>query len=124
MATTFVVESHICSHTTTITSTNEGGKFCINVDSSCSRIKDYALKIPPLTLKEIIKTFCDNPIYTIASSNRIDPNCLVPCGISYCMWTEAGLISKNLLARFDRQYIRYVDQSKGAPGHANRGHSR
>ncbi len=113
MTTTFVVESHICSHMATITSTTEDGKIHINVDSTCSRIRDYAPKIPPLSLRELIKTFCENPIYVIASSNRIDPDCLVPCGIAYCAWAEAGLISKSLLARFDRQCILYVDPSKG-----------
>jgi len=113
MVTKFIVESHVCSHTTTITSDTDGGRVNIKVDSTCKRIGDYAQQIPVLTFKELIKTFCENPIYIIASSSRIDPNCLVPCGIAYCAWTEAGLVAKSLLARFDRQCIVYVNPSKG-----------
>lgn len=112
MTTKFVVESHICNHTTTITSEMKNGKVTVAVDSTCKKIADYSKGLLPMGFKDLMKTFCDNPIYLVASSNHIDPNCLVPCGVSYCAWTEAGLVAKSLLARFDRQSIRYVDPSK------------
>ncbi len=112
MTTKFVVESHVCNHMTTITSEMKDNKVTIKVDSTCKKIADYSKGLSPMGFRDLMKTFCDNPIYIIASSNHIDPNCLVPCGISYCAWTEAGMVAKSLLARFDHQCIRYIDPLK------------
>lgn len=82
----------------------------MTIESSCVKIMDYALLIKKLTIKEIAKDIMNNPIYIKASESRLEPNCLVPCGVAFCAWTEAGMVSKNLLSRMPAQCIVFKNE--------------
>lgn len=104
MTTTFMINS-ICDHNTKITAYLNGSVIDVTMESSCGKIMDYAPLIKKLTIKEIARDIINNPIYIKASESRLEPNCLVPCGVAFCTWAEAGLVSKNLLSRMPAQCI-------------------
>ncbi|MEM3366235.1 MAG: hypothetical protein QXM93_07425 [Candidatus Methanomethyliaceae archaeon] len=104
MTTTFTINS-ICDHATKITASLNGSIIDVKIESTCEKIRDYANLIKKLTIREIAREILNNPIYTKASESRLEPNCLVPCGVAFCTWTEAGMVSKNLLSRMPAQCI-------------------
>ncbi|MCX8181869.1 MAG: hypothetical protein N3D12_01995 [Candidatus Methanomethyliaceae archaeon] len=104
MTTTFVINS-ICDHDVKITASLNGSIIEVELESTCKKIRDYASLINKLAIREIAREILNNPIYIKASESRIDPNCLVPCGVAFCTWTEAGMVSKNLLSRMPAQCI-------------------
>ena len=77
----------------------------MELDSTCEKIREYAKLVKNLTIRDIAKDIIHNPIYIKASDSRLEPNCLVPCGVAFCTWAEAGLISKTLLSRNPSQCI-------------------
>ncbi|MGQ9759271.1 MAG: DUF6951 family protein [Candidatus Methanomethylicaceae archaeon] len=106
MTTTFEVTT-ICDHLTKITATLVGTKIKVTMDSTCKKIQHYGLLLHELSVKEIAKDIINNSIYQKAAEARLEPNCLVPCGVAFCTWTEAGLVSRNLLSRSPSQCITY-----------------
>lgn len=75
------------------------------IDSSCEKIQYYGALIEKMKLKDIAMEILRNPIYVNASKAKLHPNCLVPCGVAFCTWAEAGLLSKNLLSKFPSQCL-------------------
>jgi len=108
--TTFAVTT-ICNHRTNITAELVGSKIKVDMESTCPRIKKYAETLREIRLKEINNLIQEHPIYVKASASHIDPNCLVPCGVAFCAWTEAGMVSKNLLSRYPSQCVTYSSGS-------------
>ncbi len=100
----FIISS-ICGNTTEIFAELKKDYVNISINSTCKKIIDYSLLIKELYLKDVFTEILKNKIYIKASEAKLEPTCLVPCGISYAAWTEFGLISKNLLSKFPSQCI-------------------
>lgn len=77
----------------------------VEIDSTCKMVNEYSALIKEISLKEIARAMMNNPIYIRASEVRIHPNCLVPCGVAYATWTEAGMIAMSLLSHHKSQCI-------------------
>ncbi|MEJ5292937.1 MAG: hypothetical protein WHS82_04985 [Candidatus Methanosuratincola sp.] len=107
--TTFLLDSTVCNHKSRVVATFDAGAILFAVESSCPLVKEFAraLSSSPLKVRDITKKICENPIYIKATENSLHPNCIVPCGVAMCAWTEAGLVSKTLLERFPAQCVRY-----------------
>jgi thiamine kinase-like enzyme len=113
MTTTFTSDNLRCAHKTKIVAEKwEGGKIAISITSSCKDIQRYAKIMKEIHVRDIAKRIQENPIYVIASP-VVGPECAVPCAVISAVWTEAGLVSKNLLKRFDTITIKYVEEPSG-----------
>lgn len=109
MATSFLLDSNVCNHKSRVVATFEAGAISFAVESSCPLVNEFgkSLSLLPLKVREITRRICENPIYIKATENNLHPNCVVPCGVVMCAWTEAGLVSKTLLERFPSQCVTY-----------------
>jgi hypothetical protein len=107
MTTTFMSESLRCAHKTRIvTEMKDGGKISIAITSSCKDVQRYAKVMTEIQTKDIAKKIMENPVYLTASP-IVGPECLVPCAVISAVWAEAGLVSKNLLRKYDSMCIKY-----------------
>jgi len=109
MTTVFEVKSSICSNTTTIVAEKiDSARIAISLETSCPKIKEYSEQIRELKFFDICKGFTENPIYVIAASTPLTPNCLVPCGVVMAAWTEVEMMSKNLLRSVEPHSIKFI----------------
>ncbi len=109
MATSFLLDSNVCNHKSRVVASFEDSAISFSVESTCPLVNDFgrSLSMSPLKVKEITRRICANPIYVKATESNLHPNCIVPCGVAMCAWTEAGLVSKTLLERFPSQCVTY-----------------
>lgn len=101
----FVISS-ICGHNTEISANSKDGKSLkVKIITTCKKVEEYSKMIENLTLMEVSSPIMDNKIYLKASEARLEPTCLIPCGVAYAAWAELGLISKRLLSQSPSQCI-------------------
>jgi hypothetical protein len=107
MPTIFSVDTGRCGHKATVKAEiANGGKINITITSTCEMVKRYGNLLKVIDVKDLAKHIVNNPVYTAASST-VGPECLVPCAVISATWTEAGMISKNLLKRYPSSCFRY-----------------
>jgi hypothetical protein len=115
MTTTFTADNLRCAHKTKIVAEKkEGGKISVSITSSCKDIQLYSKAMKEIHVRDIAKRIQENPVYMIASP-VVGPECAVPCAVISAVWTEAGLVSKNLLKKFDTITIKYVEEPPSRP---------
>ena len=109
MPTVFSVDPGRCSQKTEVRAEiAEGGKIKVRITSSCKNVQRYSEKLTEVSIKDISKPILSNPIY-IAANSSIGPECLVPCGVVAAVWTEGGMISKNLLKNYPNSCVKYEE---------------
>jgi len=115
MPTVFLVDSGRCGWKTRIKAElASGGKIMVAIDSTCANVKKYGEALKEVSMRDIGKPIMTNPVY-IAANGTVGPECLVPCAVISTVWTEAGLVSKNLLKRFSSMCITYDAGAEGNP---------
>ena len=115
MPTVFSVDSGRCDRRSRIkTEMAGGGKIKVTIVSTCPDVRKYAEKMKELSIRDIAKSILENPIYQTASGT-VGPECLVPCALVSAAWTEAGMVSKNLLKRYNNMCIRFEDTEELPP---------
>jgi len=108
MPTLFSVDSGRCGRESQVVAElMKGGKIKVTITSTCPEVKRYGENFKEVEIKDIAKPAPVNPIYTVAASSGVGPECLVPCAVVSATWTEAGMVSKNLLARFSTMCMKY-----------------
>ncbi len=111
ITTVFTSESLRCAHRTRIAAEMKGqGKISIDITSSCKDVQQYAKLMTEIGTRDIAKKIIENPVY-LTASKTVGPECLVPCAVISAVWAEAGLVSKNLLKRFDTMCIKYEGEN-------------
>jgi len=109
MTTVFEVNSSLCGNKTQITAELvEKSKIKINIESTCPKVKKYAELLNDLGVRELVSSMIDNPVYIKAAHAKITPDCLIPSGAMLTAWTEAGMVSKNLLKKCGPQCIIFI----------------
>lgn len=115
MTTTFTTDSMRCDHKTKIVAEmKEGGKISIAITSSCRDVQHYAKAMREVQARDIAKNILENPVY-VAASSTVGPECPVPCAVISAIWAEGGLISKNLLKKYDTITIKYEESRPVQP---------
>jgi len=118
MTSVFKVDSGRCDKRTTITAETAGpGRILIKISTNCAQVKLFGEALGELGIKDLTKHMMTNPVY-VAADRTVGPECLVPCGVISAAWTEAGLVSKNLLKRYGTMSIDYVGESLPDPQQA------
>lgn len=113
MPSTFSVDSSICGHKTNITATMaEKHIIGMAMVSTCPMVRKFAEIFQEISMVDLGKRFIENPIYRRASESGIHPNCLVPCAVAFCTWTEAGMIARNLLSSHRSQCTEHHNENK------------
>lgn len=109
MTTTFTADNMRCGHKTKIVAElMQGGRISVKISSSCKDVQRYAGALTEVQIRDIAKKILENPVYSTASP-YVGPECPVPCAVVSAVWTEAGLVSKNLLRKYDTIAIKYID---------------
>ena len=111
MTTIFSVDSGRCAHKTKVKAdVLAGGKIAVSIETSCENVKKYSELLKEVNTRDLLKPIITNPIYVVASG-AVGPECPVPCAVVSCTWTEAGMVSKNLLKQFRNMCISYEDET-------------
>lgn len=112
MPSVFKVDSGRCDRRTTIRAELAGaGSVRVKIVTDCPQVRMFGEALGEMSIRDLTKHVLSNPVY-MAADRTVGPECLVPCGVISAVWTEAGLVSKNILKRFGSMSINYVGDSE------------
>ncbi|MBS3970659.1 MAG: hypothetical protein KGZ94_11175 [Clostridia bacterium] len=86
------INGGICGFTTKVTSTDEGGKIKLSIETDCPNVKKLAEELTEVDpFNEVFKRATSTKTYELASKHLPHPACIVPCGILKAVEIEANL---------------------------------
>lgn len=87
------VNMRLCDKTHKITVTpGDDGNFNVHIASDCDHVKQYAERIPTITMDDITD-MSGSKVTSYESTMMMTPTCLAPKGVLYAAWMEVGMIS-------------------------------
>ena len=86
------INGGICGFTTKVTSTDDGGKIKLLIETDCPNVKKLAEELAEVDpFNEVFKRVTSTRTYELANKHLPHPACIVPSGILKAVEVEANL---------------------------------
>lgn len=82
--------------------------YSVEVQSDCPNVRAFMRKLDRLTMDDLVEKYTSR-IFDRMRNSSMSATCLVPHGILSAAWMEAGLWSKNLAKKQERNTIEFLE---------------